>query len=413
MAAPHDMLLPLTVALGVAALGGWGGLVASVLYRRRSTVRPSDVRTVADLSAPDLRLPIDAFPASVLLVDALGALLHANEDAIAQFGDSMGAILRHPATRAALFAALRAEPATEGDPVPLCSTTLTLDVPVPRTLHLALRRLPGGKGRSRRLLVVLSDRSDAQAVDRMRTEFVAHASHELRTPLASMSGFIDALKDGAGESVQLRTQFLDIMAQQCARMKRLIDRLLYLSRVQAHEHQRPRDLLDVSELMAVVLGEIAPRFEQENRHLRVDVEDGLLIHADEDEMTQVLLNLIENALRYGAGAEDGLTVTLFARRQITADDSWPAENGVLIGVQDNGCGIAPHHLPRLTERFYRVGEARQDGEGTGLGLSIVRHILDRHGGRLKIVSSPGNGATCLVWLPAAGESRNGSDPDHA
>lgn len=345
-------------------------------------------------------LLVNPFPACVVVLDGLGAVLQVNDEATSQFGESVAAILRHPAARAALSAALRV-PGPRADEAgalpPVCSTTLTLDVPVPRTIHLMLRRLSGSGAQDRRVLAVMSDRSEAEAADRMRLEFVAHASHELRTPLASLSGFIDALSGDAGENPAVRGQFLGVMAQQSARMKRLIDRLLYLSRVQAHEHQKPREIVEVADLMAVVLGEIAPRFEVPGRSLHLEVEPDLFVRADEDEMVQVVLNLIENALRYAPDGEQSLSVTLFGRRATVPDDRWPAEGGILLGVQDDGVGMEAHHIPRLTERFYRAGNPVDgEGQGTGLGLSIVRHILDRHGGKLRIASAPGMGRP--VWF---------------
>ena len=392
------------VALMGIAMTGWA--CAVVAWRRGSLGGVPDVSNPPlvglNLSLQEAPLPIELFPGSILMLDRLGAVLQANEEALSQFGDSVGAILRHPAARSALSAALRAE-TVGADGLPLvCSTTFTLDVPVPRTIHLLLRGIPAQHDRHKRALVVLSDRSEAQVLDRMRLDFVAHASHELRTPLASLSGFIDALRAG-GSSMdeETREQFLDIMGQQSARLKRLIDRLLYLSRVQAHEHQRPRDIVEVSDLMAVVLGEVAPRFDEDGCTLNLAIEEDLILRADEDEMVQVLLNLIENALRYGRELEKPFDVTLFARRAPERDDRWPEEGGVLLGVEDNGRGMEAHHLPRLTERFYRVAEkGERTHQGTGLGLSIVRHILDRHGGRLRVASAPGHGTTCLVWLPS-------------
>ncbi|MBF0854764.1 sensor histidine kinase [Gluconobacter wancherniae] len=391
-----------TCVLGIIAAAGWllAGIGLIRLRRQSDVFQPSD-----PLPLQVSPLPVDPFPGCVIVLDDLGYVLHANEEAVAQFGEGVSAILRHPAARSALSAALRARSSlSEGDELPpVCSTTFNLDVPVPRTLHLALRALPVRRYLEGRVIAVLSDRSEAQALDRMRIDFVAHASHELRTPLASLSGFIDALRGPASGDPQAREQFLEIMFQQAARMKRLIDRLLYLSRVQAHEHQKPREIVEVSDLMAVVLGEVAPRFGNSDCTLDLSVEDGLLIRADEDEIVQVLLNLIENALRYGRRSpEDPIAIILSAKRAAAMDDRWPKDGGVILGVSDNGKGIESHHLPRLTERFYRVpGAVDPAHAGTGLGLAIVRHILDRHGGRLRLSSAPGKGTNCQVWLPGA------------
>lgn len=389
--------------LAPCAVVGWGVALSSVRRSRReqSPIIQHDMTPIeAHADVPDL--PIDGFPGSVLLLDTLGALLQANQEAISQFGDSIGAILRHPAARGALSAALRAELSVLDGVPPVCSTTFTLDVPITRTMYVALRRIPGVKRQQDRILVLLTDRTEAHALDRMRIDFVAHASHELRTPLASLSGFIDALRNGGASTDEaVRQQFLDVMAQQSARMKRLIDRLLYLSRVQAHEHQKPQNVVEVSDLMAVVLDEVAPRFEGEGYALKFDIEDDLFIHADEDELVQVMLNLIENALRYGKKDDKILTVTLLARRAVEQDDRWPVEGGIVLSVKDDGRGMEAHHLPRLAERFYRVVDAEQAGraQGAGLGLSIVRHIVDRHQGRMHIASAPNQGTSCLVWLP--------------
>ncbi|WP_346266646.1 sensor histidine kinase [Neokomagataea anthophila] len=410
---PHGLSLALSSGdplwLGIALLVpatavGWGvafSALSRLRYARKRLIEQQD-SAIAEHYVEPPELPIDGFPGSVLLLDTLGALLQANQEAVSQFGDSIGAILRHPAARGALSAALRAEALVQDGAPPVCSTTFTLDVPIKRTMFVALRRIPGAKRLNDRILVLLTDRSEAHALDRMRIDFVAHASHELRTPLASLSGFIDALRNGGASTDEaVRQQFLDVMAQQSARMKRLIDRLLYLSRVQAHEHQKPQNIVEVSDLMALVLDEVAPRFEGEGYALKFDIEDDLFIHADEDELVQVMLNLIENALRYGKYDDKLLTVTLMARRAAEQDDRWPTEGGVVLSVKDDGRGMEAHHLPRLAERFYRVVDAGQVGrtQGSGLGLSIVRHIIDRHQGRMHMASAPNQGTSCLVWLP--------------
>jgi two-component system, OmpR family, phosphate regulon sensor histidine kinase PhoR len=355
---------------------------------------------------PSGEMLIGLVPAAVVLVDVHGRVLHANVEARSQYGDALGAVMRAPEAHRATATLPSGGSA---------HATLALDVPVQRVVQASFRVLPleddGVDWGAARMIVVLVDRTEAHAIARMRTDFVAHASHELRTPLASLSGFIETLRGPAADDPEAQRQFLDIMAAQAQRMQRLIDRLLYLSRVQVLEHQRPRDVVDAEDVLDRVLDETAMLLR--GRPLLLDLqtpETPLRVHGEEDQIVQVLLNLVENAMKYAGGPtagrrRDGLvTISVFAREAGRDNDRWPTHSGVLFGVSDDGIGIAPQHLPRLTERFYRVG-GKQTGDapqpGTGLGLSIVKHIVDRHGGRLVIESEPGRGTTCLVWLPAA------------
>ncbi|QDH17127.1 sensor histidine kinase [Swingsia samuiensis] len=407
----HYNGLPLwfNLVLIAMALSGWCAFFVYKYYNRHRAVFPEQTK-IEHLITKE-HISIDPFPGSILLVDQWGAVLKANQQALAQFGESIHAVMRHPSVRSVLSATLQDKTNYPAEEQNLAyETTFTLDVPVRRTLHVILKKVRGTESAEASVeacvetcvLVSLSDRSEAQAVDRMRMDFVAHASHELRTPLASLSGFIDALHHGEdGMSPMVRKQFLAVMSQQTDRLKRLIDRLLYLSRVQAHEHQKPQKIVEVSDVMASVLDEIVPRFQEKENVLNFRIDDELYIRADEDEMIQVMLNLVENALRYARkGQEDILTVTVFACKATEDEEQWPMIGGLIIGVEDDGKGIEAHHLPRLTERFYRLNEEdRSQQPGTGLGLSIVRHIIDRHEGRLRIKSVPNKGTRCMVWLP--------------
>ncbi|MCT6819692.1 MAG: HAMP domain-containing histidine kinase [Bombella apis] len=409
MASP---LLPeiITAICACLALTGWA-MVWHLSRRPHGTTRPDSPRPSAPppgsvLPFHEATLLVDTIPGMALILGSVGQIMACNEAARTHYGNSLGALLRHPTAHSTLHSALHAPPMDDGLPAP-CSTTIRLDVPVKCSVHLAMRRLPGAAGRNSLVLVLLHDRSLIQAVDRMRADFVAHASHELRTPLASLTGFIDLMKEGGDQTDQTsRTLYLEIMSQQATRMQRLIDRLLYLSQLEMKGHHHPQEELEAEELFALVLGEVTPRFQHDSRRLTVTQEDSLTLLANRDEMVQVLLNLIENAIRYGTMPERTLHVRLHARRATPAEGPTSSLPGLLITVEDNGPGIAAHHLPRLTERFYRItppsdSSHAEAGQGTGLGLAIVRQILERHGGQLHFTSTVGQGTTCHVWLPAA------------
>jgi two-component system phosphate regulon sensor histidine kinase PhoR len=245
-------------------------------------------------------------------------------------------------------------------------------------------------------LLVFHDLTPLRRVEELRADFVANASHELRTPLATLSGFIDTLQGPAREDTAARERFLTIMKGQAARMARLIDDLLSLSRVEVNEHLHPQTPVDLVPIVRQVVDSL--QMLARERGVDIGVENGagtLMVAGDRDELTRVYENLIENALKYGAS---GKRVEIRLSRAETADGDEAA-----VAVRDFGPGIAAEHLPRLTERFYRVdvGLSRADG-GTGLGLSLVKHILNRHRGRLFIDSVAGEGATFTTQLPLAG-----------
>jgi two-component system phosphate regulon sensor histidine kinase PhoR len=232
-------------------------------------------------------------------------------------------------------------------------------------------------------------------VEEMRADFVANASHELRTPLAALSGFIDTLQGPARDDPKARERFLGIMHAQATRMARLIDDLLSLSRVELSAHVRPEKLVDVVPLVRQVIDGLEPLASERQVAIAVELPSRpVMIAGDTEELLRVFENLIENGLKYGASGER-VVVSLAE----PAPDDVAGE--IRFAVRDFGPGISPEHLPRLTERFYRVddGDSRAQG-GTGLGLSLVKHILNRHRGRLLIESVPGQGATFTACFPA-------------
>ena len=265
-------------------------------------------------------------------------------------------------------------------------------VPVDRWFMAHVRPLAGAAPAT--MLLVFHDLTPLHRVEEMRADFVANASHELRTPLAALSGFIDTLLGSAREDAQARARFLAIMKAQANRMARLIDDLLSLSRVELIEHMHPETPVDLVSIVRQVVDGLQMLATDRNVEIAVALPDKpAFVPGDRDELTRVFENLVENALKYGAsGKRVDIGFTAAA-----ASDGAPE---VLVAVRDHGPGIAAEHLPRLTERFYRVDVTQSRAEGgTGLGLSLVKHILNRHRGRLTIESEAGKGATFTVRLP--------------
>src|SRR5437588_617612 len=238
------------------------------------------------------------------------------------------------------------------------------------------------------VLLTLRDLSEIRRVERMRVDFVANVSHELRTPLTSVLGFVETLQGPARNDPVARDRFLTIMGEQARRMSRLVDDLRSLSRIEQSSHLQPITIVDLSSVAGHVVDTLAPMADENETQVVLRAEEPVLVRGDRDELVRVAENLIENAIKYGA-SDKPVEVTVTPR----------GRDGVLI-VRDRGPGIAREHLPRLTERFYRVdaGESRAKG-GTGLGLAIVKHILARHRGRLTIDSGHGQGATFSAILP--------------
>jgi two-component system phosphate regulon sensor histidine kinase PhoR len=247
------------------------------------------------------------------------------------------------------------------------------------------------------VLVLFDDITQARMTERMRVDFVANASHELRTPLATLSGFIETLQGPAAEDAPARRRFLDIMHHEAERMSRLIEDLLSLSRIEIDKHVRPSALVQLAGIVTEVGKTLAMRLDADQRRLVVEESPDLpLVIADRDQLLQVLHNLVSNALKYG---RTGTAVTVQVVPE-PAIGNQPAT--VRISVTDVGEGISAEHLPRLTERFYRVDSQRsRKMGGTGLGLAIVKHIVERHRGRLEIESRPGEGTRVSVLLPQA------------
>ncbi len=251
--------------------------------------------------------------------------------------------------------------------------------------EMRVRGLSGG-GR----VVHLSDRTGAHAADKMRVDFVANASHELRTPLASILGFIETLEDAADDP-ETRARFLKVMDNEARRMQRLIDDLISLSRIEAEKYRAPDDMIDLGALVSQVQDELAALSPTRGPDIALKVNTVPSVRGDRVQLSQLLHNIVGNAMKYG---RPGTPVS------VALDSAGSAM--VRLTVRDESEGIAPEHLPRLTERFYRVDSSRSRAAGgTGLGLAIVKHIVERHRGRLDIASTVGEGTTVTILLPTA------------
>ena len=386
-------LLTATVLLLIIAWGAglYLGLRRATRARARQFVAEQQVRVlmteIAELQGQlaEEEALLERLPDPLIVFGAERTIRRLNAEARATLGAGAPALLRMPAFRAALDRSIAGRAESFVD--------LSMPVPVARELHVRIVPIEGAK---KRVLALLSDRTRERAIERMRADFVANASHELRTPLASLIGFIQTLQGPAADDPAAQVRFLGIMAEQAQRMNRLIDDLLGLSRIELTEHVAPSGNVDLRGLIEQTAASLEPLIAARGVRLEPTVDAALpRLVGDRDQLGQVLQNLIENAVKYGR--DDG---TIFLDVRPAARAGSP---GVSIAVRDEGVGIAANHIPRLTERFYRVNTHRSRAVGgTGLGLAIVKHIVNRHRGHLRIESAEGLGTTVTVWLPSRG-----------
>ncbi len=332
---------------------------------------------------------IDALPEAVIVIDSADRVVAVNAPAQALYpalrpADLLARSLRAPDVLDAVKRA-RASGATE-------RVTWLERVPVERFFELSAAPIEGPQFEPA-MILTLRDLSEVRRVERMRVDFVANASHELRTPLASLLGFVETLQGPAREDKAARERFLSIMRDQAQRMARLVDDLLSLSRIEQNLHLRPQTPVDIVAVLRHIADTLAPLAADNDVVLVLDVPDKAIVTGDRDELIRVAENLVENAIKYGASSPQCFN------RKVEVTLSIEAHH-CIVTVRDHGPGIAPVHLPRLTERFYRVdaGQSRAKG-GTGLGLAIVKHIIARHRGRLGIESKIGDGAAFSVTVP--------------
>lgn len=367
----------------------------------------NDATAMRSLGAEDVRAAlvasraqlIEAIADPVMLIDADGSILHCN----AAVGDlfpraRVGQQVSHSSRSPELLSAIDGVLATGERAV----VHLVDRVPVKRRMSAIVTRIGGDTGDSGAgeagvpaALITFRDFTEQERHNQMRSDFIANASHELRTPLASLRGFIETLQGPARNDPAAQDRFISMMAREASRMSRLIDDLLTLSRVEMRAHLPPRGLVDLNELAEFVAFTLEPVAELDTITVSAAPSVGdATVRGDREELIQVFQNLVHNAIKYG---RPGGRVEIRVAEHVGK----AGRTRLAVTVTDDGEGIAEQHLPRLTERFYRVSTAQSRAKGgTGLGLAIVKHIVSRHRGDLEIRSEVGKGSTFMVVLDA-------------
>lgn len=408
----------LSAALAFAALGVVYYMTALTAAEPSPPAPVAQVRreATADTSA----FMLERLPIPILLIGPGGRIERANPAARAFLGlgaerGLLSTVLRQPRVLEAVSAALRGE---RGATVEY-STIAPLESHVRAFIEPIRLDMPGPM--PFRAMIVLADDTSSKRAERMRADFLANASHELRTPLASLAGFIETLNGPAKDDEEARERFLGIMQVQTDRMRRLINDLLSLSRVEMNEHVPPTDSVDLNLLVREVIESLNPVAQSRSITFKTELADQpATVRGDRDQLFEVVENLAGNALKYSA---DGTEVCLCvyhgrfrdsaeqSKSRLTADSGRltlaspvldPEQRYGVVRVRDAGAGIERRYLPRLAERFFRVdGQKSGPTSGTGLGLAIVKHIVNRHRGGFSVESAPGAGSVFSVFFPVA------------
>jgi len=354
---------------------------------------PAGVSAAARASDPAfadaVRLFADALPEPCVVLDRRSTVVHLNAAARTQFpavvlGSPLAFTLRFPGLLAAIEA-VRGSNAPE-------SIELHQTVPTDTWYKVTVAPLaPGDPVNDGVLVITMQNLTEGKRLESLRSDFIANASHELRTPLTSLVGFIDTLLGPAANDKEARERFLGLMRGQAARMAKLIEDLLSLSRIEMRQHVRPTAPVELNTLVREVAEGLQKLAADSGTRLALDLPaEPITVSGDRDELYEVFENLMDNAIKYGAEGGDIEVVLAPASRQGFA---------CALTVTDHGAGVAAEHVPRLTERFYRVdAESSRKKKGTGLGLAIVKHIVTRHHGLLSIRSQPGQGTRVEVLL---------------
>lgn len=347
--------------------------------------------------AESYEMVLDAIPEPLLVLRRDRRVLLANRAIVDLLGHDpidadLTAAIRNPEVIAATAAVLAGETAER-------TVEFQRGGAIEQTLVARLVGLPSDRPDGPAAVLVLHDLTAVRKTMEMRADFVADVSHELRTPLTAIVGMIETLRGPAKKDAVARERFLALMEEQGSRMTRLVGDLLSLSQIQANEHTRPTDSVRLQDILPAVARMLEPLAEKKKISVSIEAAADLpAVRGDAEQLQQAFQNLMHNAVKYG---RDRSVVRVVGCRE--------GKDDIAISVIDQGEGIPEQHLPRLTERFYRVDKARSRAlGGTGLGLAIVKHIVTRHQGRLTIDSEVGVGSTFTVVLPIRrdGDSRD-------
>lgn len=377
-------LLAIAIMAIVGCVAAWtvySALPASIAEPSTAPPSPTPIAPTSLLRHPDFAHWVDQ-EKEPLLGTADNIVTIANDAAVRLLGRHIvGAdvrtAIRHPAATEWLS---HIQGGTPLEPVNL------VDFPRPgQRWTMRIAALSGSEN-----IIFLSDRSAIDAADRMRSDFVANASHELRTPLAAILGYVETLQEMNGDTdASTRDRFLSIIEREARRMQQLVIDLLSISRVEADRFRRPTTTVNLGAILRTTVAQLGDSEPARAKDVVTRFGDEpALILGDEAQLKQLAHNIVSNAMKYGH-ADTPVTVELARKGR-----------RIRLSVSDEGDGIAPDHLPRLTERFYRVDEARSRSVGgTGLGLAIVKHISERHQGQLDIESEVGKGTRVSVTFP--------------
>ncbi len=409
--------VPTIVAIAtIAALSVFYYLTVSTTLNPHEAAQARPVVSLPEDATVSAQAMVSALPIPVLMIGGGGRIESANPAARSFLGlgtapGHLSSVLRQPQVLEAVSTALRGgevEPVEYSNMAPVESHVRAYVAPISMQADPILPW---------RAMLVLLDETSIKRADRMRADFLANASHELRTPLASLAGFIETLRGHARDDTAARERFLGIMFDQTERMQRLINDLLSLSRIEMDEHVPPSSRTDIRSAAEDVIDMLRPQIAAKSISFSHELADAALVTGDRDQLTEVLQNLVENAVKY---SPDGSLLSLELKTGLSRDDAErpaltlgetasrltlaapttePGDRYVAIRVRDSGKGIERRNLPRLSERFYRVdGQKSGPKEGTGLGLAIVKHIVNRHRGGFSVESAPGVGSVFTVFF---------------